>query len=65
MGPFGSQKYRPGCTPKALQILRHNLYPVSGVKWRERPHTLHREYGPNVKAWKDLEAGLGEGQGKE
>lgn len=44
----------------------HNLlYPLTGLKWKERPHTLHREYSPNVKAWKDLEGVLTEGQGKE
>lgn len=44
----------------------HNLlYPLTGLKWKEQPHTLHREYSPNVKAWKGLEGVLTEGQGKE
>ena len=57
--------YCPGCAPKALFHPNILLYPIAGLKWRDRPHTQHAEYSPNWKAWKDLEVVLMKNQDKE
>lgn len=47
-------------------MLHRNLpLPRQGREVGERPHSLRREGGPGVRAWKDLEVMLLEGQERE